>query len=196
MKSSSEAQPTATNARRDTILDAAIREFGQRGYRKTSIEDLASAAQISKQGLYLHFAGKNEVFVAAMQKYLTDGLTLVDEALGRTDQPLSKRLAAAMDAWFGRHLVTFTPSAFDVIEAGDQLSSKEVDKVKLAFQQRIAKALASAPEFMAVPSNRSPQDVAQVLFLCGLTWKDGKPTPQEFSKRVRLCVRVCCHLEE
>ena len=78
MTSSNDGQTASANARRDTILDAAIREFGQRGYRKTSIEDLASAAQISKQGLYLHFAGKNEVFVAAMQKYLRDGLALVD----------------------------------------------------------------------------------------------------------------------
>ena len=196
MTSSNDGQTASANARRDTILDAAIREFGQRGYRKTSIEDLASAAQISKQGLYLHFAGKNEVFVAAMQKYLRAGLALVDEGLSRTDQPLSRRLAAAMEAWFGRHLATFTPTSFDVIEAGDQLSSKDVEHVKVAFQQRIAKALASAPAFMNVPSNRSPQDVAQVLFLCGLTWKDGRPTAQEFSKRVRLCVRVCCHLEE
>jgi len=53
-----------------------------------------------------------------MRKYLDEGLRLVDRDLNRPELSLFRRLVAAMDAWFGRHLATFTPASFDVIEAG------------------------------------------------------------------------------
>jgi len=64
--------------KKELILNAAIPVFGKSGFKKTSIEDLADAAAISKQGLYLHFSSKEEIFQAAMQKYLEDGLNLVN----------------------------------------------------------------------------------------------------------------------
>src|SRR5262245_4475986 len=115
--------PVIRSDRKDTILDAAITVFGRLGFRKTSIDDLTQAAQISKQGLYLHFSSKEEVFLAAMKKYLDDGLSLVQQALDIPGASLAERLREAMDAWFGRHLVTFTPESFDVIEAGNRLSA-------------------------------------------------------------------------
>lgn len=193
---SSEAPRSAAEARRNSILDAAVKEFGRHGYRKTSIEDLAAAADISKQGLYLHFSGKNEVFLAAMQKYLDDCMVLVDKALGRADLPLVDRLTAALDAWFGRHLATFSPASFDVILTGNQLSPAAVEEIKGALVKRIAGALAASPEFTASGANRSAKEVAQVLFLCGLSWKEGSPSPREFSERLRLCVCVCCHVKK
>ncbi|HET9236538.1 MAG TPA: TetR/AcrR family transcriptional regulator [Oligoflexus sp.] len=72
---------SSLDPRKESVLKAAIGVFGRQGFKKTSVEDIADAAQLSKQGLYLHFAGKNEIFSAALFKYLDDGLKLVDEAL-------------------------------------------------------------------------------------------------------------------
>ncbi len=43
-------------ARRESILQAAVGVFLRYGYKKTSMDDLARAAGLSRQGLYLHFA--------------------------------------------------------------------------------------------------------------------------------------------
>jgi AcrR family transcriptional regulator len=51
--------------KKELILNAAIPVFGKSGFKKTSIEDLADAADISKQGLYLHFSSKEEIFQTA-----------------------------------------------------------------------------------------------------------------------------------
>ena len=48
----------ARENRRNTLLDAAIIVFGRLGFRKAFVDDLAEAAHISKQGLYLHFSSK------------------------------------------------------------------------------------------------------------------------------------------
>ena len=189
MQHSPSAQP-----RRDHILDAAVKVFGRFGFRKTSVEDLATAANISKQGLYLHFSSKEEVFVAAMQKYLDDGLRLVDKALSKPGASLFARLSAAMDAWFGRHLATFSPASYDVIEAGDRLSGKQVEAYKAAFQNKMAKALSESTEFARSRNICTPKEIGRVLFHFGLTWKEGFASRAAFLKEVETCIKACCQL--
>jgi AcrR family transcriptional regulator len=181
-------------SKRVSILNAAIPVFGRFGFKKTSVEDLAEAANLSKQGLYLHFSGKEELFVAAMQKYLDDGLILVQQELARPDAPLFQRLAGAMDAWFGRHLSTFARESFDVIEAGNHLSGNRVEKYKSEFQAKIAKAVADSPEFKRSKNVCTPREIAQVLFAFGLTWKEGHPSRAEFMKKTGVCIRACCQI--
>ncbi len=180
--------------KRDQILDAAMPVFGRCGFKKSSVNDLAAAAGLSKQGLYLHFASKEEVFLAAMRKYLDDGLALAEAALSRPDTPLFDRLLAAMDAWFGRHIATFLPSSRDVIEAGDQLSSEAVEGYKAALLGLLARALAGSCEWCASANVCTPEEIARVLFQFGLTWKEGPPSRAEFLAQVGLCVRACCQI--
>ena len=180
--------------RRDCILDAAISVFGRFGFKKASVEDLARAAQLSKQGLYLHFPSKEAVFLAAIQKYLDDGLVLVQQSLSASDTPLSNRLLGAMDAWFGRHLVTFTPQSFDVIPIGDQLSGERIERYKSDFQAQLAGALRRSADFKRAANVCTPEEIAQVLFQCGLTWKEGRYSRAEFRQKMGVCIRACCQL--
>jgi len=53
------------------ILAAAVKVFFQFGYRKTSMEDVAAVAEVSRQTLYLQFRDKERLFRAALD-YLTE----------------------------------------------------------------------------------------------------------------------------
>ena len=44
------------------IREAATRLFLERGYQLTSMDEIAAAAGVSKQTIYTHFAGKEELF--------------------------------------------------------------------------------------------------------------------------------------
>jgi TetR/AcrR family transcriptional regulator, mexJK operon transcriptional repressor len=44
------------------IRDAAARLFLEKGYQGTSMDDIAAAAQVSKQTIYTHFSNKQELF--------------------------------------------------------------------------------------------------------------------------------------
>jgi AcrR family transcriptional regulator len=49
------------DSRRRALLDAALAVFSRYGYQKTSMDEVARSAQLSRQGLYLHFATKEEL---------------------------------------------------------------------------------------------------------------------------------------
>lgn len=53
------------------ILRAAAELFGQRGYRGASLDEIAKASEISKQGLLHHFPNKKALLVAVL-KYRDD----------------------------------------------------------------------------------------------------------------------------
>jgi len=100
-----------------------------------------------------------------------------------------------MDAWFGCHLDTFTPESFDVIEVSKLLAGDRIKEYESALQAKLTKALADSAEFKKAKNVCTPREVSQVLFRCGLTWRNGKLPRAEFMKQIRVCIRVCCQLE-
>jgi AcrR family transcriptional regulator len=63
-------------ATRDHLVEVATRLFSQQGYEDTSIEDVLTAAGVSRGALYHHFAGKEALFEATLQ--LIEDRVMVD----------------------------------------------------------------------------------------------------------------------
>src|SRR6202034_2629987 len=95
-----EAEPA--DERYLAVLDAAVGVFARYGFRKTSMEEVARAAGVSRQGLYLQFANKEELFRKAVEHSLNNQLSAAAAALARGEDGLELRLIAACDAWSGR----------------------------------------------------------------------------------------------
>src|SRR5580700_7235029 len=57
----------STSAKPSAIVLAALELFTRYGYRKTSIDDIALAAQVAKRTVYLHFENKAAVFLAILE---------------------------------------------------------------------------------------------------------------------------------
>src|SRR5687768_10378699 len=53
---------------KDTILDATDRLLARYGYRKMTVEDIASEAGIGKGTIYLHFSSKEEVVLSHVDR--------------------------------------------------------------------------------------------------------------------------------
>jgi AcrR family transcriptional regulator len=54
--------------RREAVLDAAAALFVEHGFHGTSVDDLGAAAGISGPGLYRHFASKDELLMAVLDR--------------------------------------------------------------------------------------------------------------------------------
>ena len=54
--------------RTDAILDAAFEVFSVRGYHNSTVDDIAQQAGVSKGTCYQYFSGKEEIFLATMDR--------------------------------------------------------------------------------------------------------------------------------
>lgn len=89
---------TAARIRHDqsSLLEVAVAEFNTRGYDATSMEDLSRAAGITKSSFYHHFAGKEALLRAALERSLEGLFALLEEPGATTGSPLARL----------RHIVT------------------------------------------------------------------------------------------
>ena len=179
--------------RRHQILDATVGVIGRLGIKKASVDDIASAAGLSKQGLYLHFSSKEELIAAAMRRYFEEGLRLVEDALQAPVRPLGERLVDALDAWFGRHLVHFNPATLELVQPQDV--HPEVEAVKARVRALLAQAIETAPELRQSKNVCTPKELARTLFQFGLTWKEGHSSREAFRSTLETCVRACLQLK-
>jgi TetR/AcrR family acrAB operon transcriptional repressor len=100
LRSVSVASPQALPARterverkRQRILDAAARCFAANGFSKTTVEEIATSAGVSKALVYHHFRGKEAVFEELLERTLSDWARV-----GRIDEhlPADGSVAAAL----------------------------------------------------------------------------------------------------
>jgi AcrR family transcriptional regulator len=55
-------------AKRDHILDVAMRHFADHGYRGARVEDIAAEVGVAKGTVFLHFGNKEGLFLAAYER--------------------------------------------------------------------------------------------------------------------------------
>ena len=75
--------PTKGERTRQRLLDLAIERFGDRGYRATSVSEIARAAGLTQATAYAYFESKQALFVAALD---ADATALVTEARALADE--------------------------------------------------------------------------------------------------------------
>src|SRR5271156_2428383 len=91
-----------TDTRQEVVLEAAVGVFARYGFRKTSMDEVARAAGVSRQGLYLLFADKETLFRQAVTFKLNRQLRAAIAELSKDQTSLEARLIAACDEWAGR----------------------------------------------------------------------------------------------
>ena len=174
---------------RDRILDRAITEFGKFGLKKTTVDALASAADLSKPALYAHFSGKEEIYVESIERYLKQTLASAKEQLELDGTSVADRLTKALECWFGSHKDTFDPAVADIFTTGNRLTADVSHRYALEFKRAIADSITRSMASRGPPAKA--RNIAEVLFVCGLSWKEYGVSRSEFSQRLRTCVRVC-----
>ncbi|KUN34108.1 TetR family transcriptional regulator [Streptomyces longwoodensis] len=85
--------------REQQMLDAAVRTFGQRGYRAASMDEIAELAGVSKPLVYLYLNSKEDLFTACIRREAT-ALVAAVQAGVRTDLPADRQLWDGLRAFF------------------------------------------------------------------------------------------------
>ena len=82
---------------RDRILDAAMLVFRRQGFRRSSIEQAAEAAGLTRQALYHHFKSKEALFRAVIER-LHENALAAEIAAGEAAEKAGGSLAEILIA--------------------------------------------------------------------------------------------------
>ncbi len=91
---------------RDAVLDAALRLLPQHGFRKTTLDMLAEESGVPRRSIYVHFPGKEEIFLASIDR-------VVERVLADLSAIAAERSPAATRLW--RMIVARVMSRFDAV---------------------------------------------------------------------------------
>ncbi|MFJ2608899.1 TetR/AcrR family transcriptional regulator [Streptomyces sp. NPDC091279] len=168
--------------REQQMLDAAVRTFGQRGYRAASMDEIAELAGVSKPLVYLYLNSKEELFTACIRREAASLVAAVRAGV-RVDAPADRQLwdglgaffthtAQHPDAWAVLHLQARThgePFAAEVAAMREEIVAFVTQLIVVAAREAhqdphlperevagLAEALVGAAEALAAWANSTP----------------------------------------
>jgi TetR/AcrR family transcriptional regulator of autoinduction and epiphytic fitness len=143
----------------------ALEMFGRYGFRKASMDDIARAADMSRQGLYLQFANKDALFRAAVGQELDTALGDVSRCLDEEGVGLEARVVGALDAWLGRYVGSMlAPDIGNLLQDRAMRLGDMVEPARAEFDARLSAAIAAA---MSEKDRKrlavTPEEIAEAL---------------------------------
>jgi AcrR family transcriptional regulator len=181
-------------ARHTVILDAALQVFGQYGYRRTSMDDIAREAGIGKGTIYLSFASKEEVF-QALSLRLAQRMLAGAEAASRRPGTTADKLAAMHAAWFGTYADTIrrSPHAAELLDAKHRLSADLVSDAASRYKRLVRDVLAEAAaagELDLESAGLTADTAAELLIASGRGLESSTASPAAYRRYLNALVRV------
>jgi TetR/AcrR family transcriptional regulator, regulator of autoinduction and epiphytic fitness len=186
-------QETAIDPRRRALLDAALTVFTRYGYQKTSMDEVARAAQVSRQGLYLHFSTKEELFQAAVRNTLDNSSSAAVAALADASLPLDQRLVRAFDEWLGRYVGMMGGDASDLIEATTRFSGPMLARYEEVFAEAVTRAIRSSQLLVAYKSSGiTARQLTDTLLATARGLKHSSKSRAEFVEGFTIAAKLVC----
>ena len=95
---------TEKKSSRERLLEAAAKVFAARGYEAASVDEIATAAGLSKGAVYWNFSSKDELFHALLEERIDRQIEETAEILrsAPTDRPVDPEVANRWEAMLGR----------------------------------------------------------------------------------------------
>jgi AcrR family transcriptional regulator len=120
--------------RRQQLVEVAASLFSERGYRSTTMDDVAEAAGVTKPLLYQHFSSKKALYLELVEEIAHRMLAAIAEATRRAEGP-RQQVEYSLEAYF--NLVVSDKSSFQLLydrdHGGDEELGRSVRRVEQAL---------------------------------------------------------------
>ncbi|HVL66455.1 MAG TPA: TetR/AcrR family transcriptional regulator [Vicinamibacterales bacterium] len=149
---------------REAILDAADRRLARFGYKKMTVDELASDAGIGKGTVYLHFESKEEVVLSHVDRIVERLCVRLNEIASRAQPPAERLRAMLVERVIFRLKAVqhYTESLNDVLAA---IRPALAERRKRHFEQEaqiLARVLADGRRAGSLDVPRAPE-IARAL---------------------------------
>lgn len=124
--------------RRSQLSAVALTLFAERGYRSTTMEDVADAAGVTKPLVYQHFSSKRALYLELVDSVAHDLVSAVDRATASADGP-RQQVEQGFAAYF--HMVVTHEAAFRVLFGRADEQDKELGEALRRVEDALAEAI-------------------------------------------------------
>jgi AcrR family transcriptional regulator len=155
------------------------------------MDDLAAAAGISRQALYLHFSTKDALFRAAIAKIIEDDGHAYRAALARGDRDLAGRLLEAFEAFHGKSIGQVNDQYLgELMEAASTLLGNAPAEHERRFIADITALLAELSHAPEAGSSSTPGELADTLYAISWGLKHRVATLAAYRSRMSTALRI------
>jgi len=124
--------------RRRQLFAVALELFARRGYRATTMDDIAEAAGVTKPLVYQHFSSKRSLYLELVDSIAQDLLTAVRDAVLRAEGP-RQQVELGFAAYFD--LVITREAEFRLLYGRDHADDLELGRALRTVEDAIAAAI-------------------------------------------------------
>jgi AcrR family transcriptional regulator len=124
--------------RRGQLFAVALELFAHRGYRATTMDDIAERAGVTKPLLYQHFSSKRALYLELVDSIAQDLLTAIRRAIMRAEGP-RQQVELGFAAYF--QLVVSNEPEFRLLYGRDHADDFELGRALRAVEDAIAEAI-------------------------------------------------------
>ncbi|HLN16686.1 MAG TPA: helix-turn-helix domain-containing protein [Acidimicrobiales bacterium] len=128
----------SAGARREQLFDVALQLFAERGYRATTMDDIAEAAGVTKPLLYQHFSSKRGLYLELVDSVAAELLAAIAEAAGNAEGP-RQQVERGFAAYF--RMVVTHEAAFHLLYGRDVTGDDELGDPLRRVEDAIAEAI-------------------------------------------------------
>jgi AcrR family transcriptional regulator len=156
---------------RAQLIDAAARVFARRGFQAATVEEIAEHAGYSHGAVYSNFAGKEELFLAVFERYMSQRIDEVARA-SEVGGSFSDRARAAANQWmrrFGEDRETFLLHLeFMIHAARNPELSEQLGQRMALLRHEVERRIAERSAQTGIPLPLPPADIALVVRALGI----------------------------
>lgn len=171
------------------ILDTATRLFVQKGYERTSIQDIINnLGGLSKGAIYHHFKSKEEILIAVTNKMTEESNRMLFEIRNNLDMTGKEKLKKLLEDSVNRPVHDEIFSAAPNIKSSPALvSSILMESVETVAPEYVLPIVKQGIEDGSIQSEY-PEELAELIMLVGNVWLDPMVFDDDPEKIYRKCV--------
>jgi AcrR family transcriptional regulator len=124
--------------RRQQLFSVALELFARRGYRATTMDDIAEAAGVTKPLVYQHFSSKRALYLELVDSIAQELLLAVQGAVRQADGP-RQQVELGFAAYF--RLVISREAEFRLLYGRDHAEDEELGRALRTVEDAIAAAI-------------------------------------------------------
>ena len=177
---------TVDESRQQAILNSAFQAFASYGYRKTSMDDIAQGAGMSRPAVYLHYRNKEAIVSKLTEDYYVKKCAAVSAALA-TSGSISEILVRAVQAQIeGMTTILASPHGLELLDAGKSMSSEIISDGEATLAGHYAAWLTQEEQAGRVCLPAGAEETAKTITATLKGLKMTGPSAEEYEKRVAL----------